>query len=340
MGKTTLLNWLRQHIGKEKERSALPSRVRAEGPISRIEEPGGIDSLFRKKSILSKFTVVEVGIKHVRSRLALHEEKRYSELIERVVRQTRTSPLVVMIDEAHELSGKQIQRLFSITQDSRNQGGAVIVAMAGTPQLTERLSDSRATFVERAKRIDVGPLARSASREAIAAPLRDFGGIEMTEEALAAVVEHSQQYPYFLQLWGKELWDHAMAESQKTLGVEDVEKCEERVWEERGALYERRYGLWQPEERRFLIEIGRRINLGAQLDRERLEEIAADFLATEGGDPGKAHCYVTKAINEGVLWKRQKDEVYRLDIPSFVGYLASRGERQEQRREEERGIAG
>ncbi len=197
MGKTTLLNWLRQHVERGRKTGSLSSRVRIEGPVSRIHEPWEIDLLFRKKSIFSKLKVVEIGARHIRGKLDLNE-RRHAELVGQVVRQTKKSPLIVLIDEAHELSGKQLQALFCITQDSRNRGGAVIVVMAGTPHLMERLVDARVTFAERAEYVDVGPLDSDASREAIMAPLRDFGGIGIAQDALEAVVQNSQQYPYFL----------------------------------------------------------------------------------------------------------------------------------------------
>jgi len=319
-GKTTLLNWLRQHVEQERGTGSLSSRVRIKGPTSTIGEPEKIGLLFSKKSIFSKFKIVEIGARHIRSKLEL-DEKSHEESIEQIVRQTRRSPLVVLIDEAHELSGRQLQALFRITQDSRNRGGSVVVAMAGTPHLRGRLSDAKASFAERAEQIDVGPLDRNASKEAIRAPLKDFGGIGIAEDALETVVEHSQQYPYFLQLWGAALWRHAMAEGCETLDLEDVEECDEEVREKRTALYEKRCERWNAEERKLLVEIGRRLNEGMRLNKAGLEVFVAECLAAEGKDPGDARPYVTKAINEGVLWKRQGESMYGPGIPSFLGYL-------------------
>jgi len=320
MGKTTLLAWLRLHVEREREAGSLSRRVRIKGPTSTVGKPGKIGLLFSKKSILSKFRIVEIGARHIRSKLEL-EEKSHQESIEKIARQTRKSPLIVLVDEAHELSGEQLQALFHTTQDSRIHGAAVTLVMAGTPHLRTRLGDARALFAERARQIDVGPLDRKASREAITAPLKDFGGVGMAEDALEAVVEHSQQYPYFLQLWGAALWEHAMAEGRTTLDLKDVEECDKEVQEERTALYEKRCERWNAEERKLLVEIGRRLGEGMRLNKAGLEVFVAECLAAEGKDPDSAHPYVAKAINEGVLWKRQGESVYGPGIPSFLGYL-------------------
>ena len=44
-----------------------------------------------------------------------------------------------------------------------------------------------------------------AAREALAQPLSAHR-VGIDRDALDAVVEHSQRYPYFIQLWGEALW--------------------------------------------------------------------------------------------------------------------------------------
>ena len=140
-------------------------------------------------------------------------------------------------------------------------------------------------------------------------------------------MEDAQQYPYYIQMWGQTLWKYAMSTVISTIDEEAVKKCGKEVWKERNALYENRYKRWEPEERKFLAEIGRKINQGMRLDQEGLEVIGAEFLTAEGSDPQKYSEYVARMINEGVVWKRQTETEYGPGIPSFLNYLVARRER-------------
>ena len=59
-------------------------------------------------------------------------------------------------------------------------------------------------------RLGIGLLSEAAARAALVEPLAVHGeGIDA--DALATVVENSQRYPYFIQLWGEALWKRLLA---------------------------------------------------------------------------------------------------------------------------------
>ncbi len=55
---------------------------------------------------------------------------------------------------------------------------------------------------------EIGPLSRDDAKVAIAKPAKDEG-VEIEPAALDAVVDRTEGYPYFLQEWGKHLWEVA-----------------------------------------------------------------------------------------------------------------------------------
>ncbi len=81
----------------------------------------------------------------------------------------------------------------------------MLLVMAGTPGTFMHLSRARVTFIERTPRLEIGALSADAAREALAGPLRDRGVI-VVEEALTEAAAEAQNYPYFLQVWGWQLW--------------------------------------------------------------------------------------------------------------------------------------
>ena len=82
--------------------------------------------------------------------------------------------------------------------------------LAGTPGLTLHLDRMSATFWNRARHIGVGLLDEGAAASALVRPFAEQDpAIAFAETALRRVLDESQCYPYFIQLWGAALWDAA-----------------------------------------------------------------------------------------------------------------------------------
>ena len=79
-----------------------------------------------------------------------------------------------------------------------------LLVLAGTPGLPERLGTMNASFWSRLGegRLGIGLLSDAAGRAALVEPLAAHG-VSIDADALATVVEESQRYPYFIQLWAK-----------------------------------------------------------------------------------------------------------------------------------------
>ena len=118
----------------------------------------------------------------------------------------RRRPLAVLLDEAHTLDSKIGGTLLNASQQVRADAPFLLV-LAGTPGLLERLRETGASFWSRLGEglLGVGRLDDAAAREALARPLAAHG-VGIDADALDAVIEHSQRYPYFIQLWGDALW--------------------------------------------------------------------------------------------------------------------------------------
>ncbi len=86
----------------------------------------------------------------------------------------------------------------------------------------------------------IGRLSDAAAKEALAAPLATRQ-VSIADDALETVVEHSQRYPYFVQLWGDALWNQHLATSETRLTASHVATARPAVDVRTAEYYQRRY---------------------------------------------------------------------------------------------------
>lgn len=79
---------------------------------------------------------------------------------------------------------------------------------AGLPQLRGRMGQAK-SYAERLFDFpEVGPLTPAAASRAVARPARELG-VEFQSDAIEMILHEAEGYPYFLQEWGKHVWDAA-----------------------------------------------------------------------------------------------------------------------------------
>lgn len=148
-------------------------------------------------------------------------------------------PLVITIDEAQNLDPAVGHRLLNSVQQARRKDKPIMLILAGTPDLKRHLAGMKVTFWERGKKIRVGLLDGDAARDALVKPFQD-AGIDFDETAIGEVVEESQGYPFFLQLWGDALVD--ALEGERRIEMRHVARAREVFEQEKKEFYEIRYG--------------------------------------------------------------------------------------------------
>ncbi len=125
------------------------------------------------------------------------------------------SGFLLMLDEAQVLvddkdrSGEHPLSLLVAAVNSLQEREVPIgLVLCGLPTLKSNLLKAR-TYSERMFRgEEVGSLTRDEARDAFTVPLEGTS-IIATDSLVERVLEDVQGYPYFIQLWGAELWDEA-----------------------------------------------------------------------------------------------------------------------------------
>ena len=201
-GKTVLLHWFeracRDAGGVDVERLA-PSEVRTgEALVGRLLPPTGI-----RKLLPARLSVGVTGVGRAEWPASGPSER---SLTKGLVARCRRRPLVVLVDEAHTLD-LDVGRLLLNASQSVRADAPFLLILAGTPGLAEHLGAMNASFWDRLDDgcLGIGRLSGTAARAALAEPLAAHD-VTIDAEALAEVVEESQHYPYFIQIWGRALW--------------------------------------------------------------------------------------------------------------------------------------
>lgn len=126
--------------------------------------------------------------------------------------------VVFLLDEIQYLKAAEFEAVIGALHRCARRSLPITLVGAGLPQIP-RLAGEAKSYSERLFQFPtIGELDRSGdARAALSLPAEERG-ISFTPEAIDFVVEYTQGYPYFIQEYGKFLWDEA-SESPISLEV-------------------------------------------------------------------------------------------------------------------------
>lgn len=230
----------------------------------------------------------------------------------------RHKPLVVTLDEAHTLDLEAGHRLLNLSQQLRKNGAPFLLALAGTPDLREHLNAIRATFWNRAEKLSIGRLSRDSTAEALVVPLAERN-IQFDKNTLAAVVEDSQQYPYFIQLWGEALC-HAMVESRSYhVDTAAIEAARPKFEASKSDYYGDRYWELRKQD---LLEVADTV-AGVFEGREaiRFAHLSDCLVARMGVETQAADAKLNQLAKLGYIWQPGSMQVCEPGIPALMAHV-------------------
>ena len=233
-GKTALLHWFSAACDTASVDvvALTPQRIPNHGAL--------VDALAPRRGI-AKWLPRKVGVGSLGSAEWELEGAAHKDLTRALTARCRRRPVAVLLDEAHTLALDVGGTLLNASQQVRANAPFLLV-LAGTPGLPDHLSAMNASFWSRLGEglLGVGRLARAAAEEALVRPLATQG-VAIDEDALSAVVEHSQRYPYFIQLWGDALWKQHAATGATTITAAVVAAARPNVAASVSDYYQSRY---------------------------------------------------------------------------------------------------
>ena len=231
----------------------------------------------------------------------------------------QTNPLVIAIDEAHTLEPEMGALLLNTSERLRKKGVRCLTVFAGTPNLQGELNKMNATFWGRSKKLAIGRLDETATIEALAEPLGALS-VKFDENALNRVAKDTQNYPYFVQLWGKALCD-ALVENKEgyTITSDVVDQANLAVKFERDDYYQGRYKELKKQKLVLAAEAVGRVFETKDVAHE--ETLLKALCHTLDSEESVCEEQLEELFDLGYVWQSGSDNFYEPGIPSLMTYV-------------------
>jgi hypothetical protein len=341
VGKTVLLGRFKE-IAEEMNWATISlevePRMNAEGPLltELTSQFGALERrLSRIARVKAKASAVASGARRIVTvsyegfewSLAGDLSRQTAELGQAILESVKVSQgkdrhgLVLLLDEAQILTDDKasdgthaLSTLVAAVSTLQKEHVPVCLVLCGLPTLAVNLLNAR-TYSERMfQGVEVRSLDRAAARDALTKPLAD-SQITAEGDLVDRVMDEVEGYPYFIQLWGAELWDATMDAdlTEMTTGTLDV--IEGRIYERLDSdFYEPRIASLTPAEQDLLLATARcsypPLNV-SELNNESPKS------------PGNINVLLGRLVGANVLFRERKG-AYRYTAPGFRDFLQRR----------------
>ncbi|MCW2753097.1 MAG: ATP-binding protein [Marmoricola sp.] len=235
--------------------------------------------------------------------------------------------VAIFLDEMQDLGPDDVSALCAACHEISQSGLPVIVVGAGLPHLPAVLSASK-SYSERLFRYQrIDRLAREAADRALTAPALDEDAA-YEPGALEALYAATGGYPYFIQAYGKAVWDVAPA---SPVTADDVAVAAPQAESELAVgFFGSRYERATPGEREYLramadaaVEL-HATDADAQLDFGAGSVSTADVAAMLGKKPQSLSPARDSLLKKGLIYSGERGRI-AFTVPHFGKYLRDRG---------------
>lgn len=222
--------------------------------------------------------------------------------------QKMSSALVLFIDELQYVEENELAALITALHRAAQRRLPLILVGAGLPQLRGRMGDAK-SYAERLFDFPkVGPLPPAAARIAIYKPAIEQN-VVIAEDALELILDKTHCYPYFLQEWGKHVWDTA---TQSPITIDNVELASRSAIAALDESFFRvRFDRLTPAEKRYLRAMA---ELGAGPHRS---EDVASALGRRVNSLGPTR---SQLISKGMVWSPNHGDT-AFTVPMFDEFM-------------------
>jgi hypothetical protein len=265
------------------------------------------------KSLKVTFNDIEVGFdQEAEAGLAdngdlEHDLKQLLESVGVAAKKAETA-LAIFIDELQYVDEDQLAALITGLHHSAQKRLPVVLVGAGLPQLRAKTGAAK-SYAERLFDFpEVGPLPAADARIAISKPTA-AAGVKVAEDALDEIFTHTRGYPYFVQEWGKHVWDIA---ARSPITVKDVRRSHPVVIAALDkSFFLVRYDRSTPQEKRYLRAMA---SIGPGPHR------SGDIAKALGRDVTSMAPLRNQLISKGMIWSPSHGDT-AFTVPLFDEFM-------------------
>ncbi|QDO87220.1 ATP-binding protein [Ornithinimicrobium ciconiae] len=229
--------------------------------------------------------------------------------------------VAVFIDEMQDLGAEDISAICAACHELSQTALPVIIVGAGLPHLPAVLSASK-SYSERLFRYNrIDRLDRENAEKALRMPAQDEDA-DFSPEALEALYAATGGYPYFIQAYGKAVWDHAPT---TPITDEDVRVAAPEAEEELAVgFFGSRYERATPGEREYLramADLGVRAATEDPDSVDAIESVATADVATHlDRKPQSLSPARDALLKKGLIYSGERGRI-AFTVPHFGRYL-------------------
>lgn len=177
-----------------------------------------------------------------------HDLQALLEVVGEAARKAGTA-FVLFVDELQYVKEEQLAALITSLHRAVQRTLPIVLVGAGLPQLRGQMGRAK-SYAERLFDFpEIGPLPPAAACVALAKPARDED-VEFSDDALELIVAQTRGYPYFLQEWGKHVWNTAPASPITRADVEQAATIAIAALDE--SFFRVRFDRLTPIEKRYM----------------------------------------------------------------------------------------
>jgi hypothetical protein len=221
--------------------------------------------------------------------------------------------IAVFIDEMQDLGPGDVSALCAACHEVGQQGRPLIVVGAGLPHLPAVLSASKSYSERLFRYARIDRLERSAADAALVLPAREEG-VEFEPDALLALHAVTGGYPYFVQAYGKVVWDVA---PRSPITAADVSVAAPGAEAELAVgFFGSRYERATPAEREYLRAMAEATDRASDDD-----DVPTAAVAEALGRPAQSLSPARDALmKKGLVYSAQRGRI-AFTVPHFGRYL-------------------
>lgn len=244
------------------------------------------------------------------------------EVVEMAVEKGRTG-FVLLLDEAQvvrdetkRIGEHPLSLLISSIVALQRREIPLGLVLCGLPTLTGNLLKAR-SYTERMFRgEEIGSLEEADAREAFEQPLTESGAeVSADPDLISRVIEEVEGYPYFIQLWGAELWDAAGIAEVNHLTSDLLDVARPDIYRRLDLdFYNPRVETLTPAEQDVLL---------GTAEAEYPPLVVSKLNDAINKRPANVNVLLGRLVEAGVLYRLRKGE-YDYTAPRFRDYLLRR----------------
>ena len=225
------------------------------------------------------------------------------------VAQANQMGALFLIDEMQNLDAASLSAICMAVQGVSRDGLPVAVVGAGLPELRVRLLSAKPYADRLFSYAELGRLSDVAARSALVGPAA-AAGVAFEEEVARRIVTEAAGFPYFIQEYGRELWNYAEG---TPVTVADLDGARDIVRDSLARnFFGTRFEMATDTEQRYLSAMA---SLG-----EGPYPVGGVAQAYGAKDQRRVSMHRESLIQKGLIWSPRRGQV-DFTVPLFASYL-------------------